>query len=157
MRLIRWEWFNLIDESDWMRIWGPVPTETTHRFENPSGGQTVHFWPHSVIHNRKAVHLKPWWEVNFRPPLKRQNFRDASGQICYSYQISCHNHNFWLHLEDLGERWQIWGWQISLNIARGTTDPEIDSETWTKLGNNMAPLALIANLSTRWRHLTFSH
>ena len=43
------------------------------------------------------------------------------------------------------------------NIARGTTDPEIDSETWTKLGNNMAPLALIANLATRWRHLTFSH
>ena len=43
------------------------------------------------------------------------------------------------------------------NIARGTTDPEIDSETWTKLGNNMAPLALIANLANRWRHLTFSH
>ena len=43
------------------------------------------------------------------------------------------------------------------NIARGTTDPEIDSETWTKLGNNMAPLALIENLATRWRHLTFSH
>ena len=43
------------------------------------------------------------------------------------------------------------------NIARGTTDPEIDSETWTELGNNMAPLALIANLATRWRHLTFSH
>ena len=39
------------------------------------------------------------------------------------------------------------------NIARGTTDPEIASETWTKLGNNMAPLALIANLATRWRHL----
>ena len=44
-----------------------------------------------------------------------------------------------------------------INIARGTTDPEIDSETCTKLGNNMAPLALIANLATRWRHLTFSH
>ena len=43
------------------------------------------------------------------------------------------------------------------NIARGTTDPEIDSETWAKLGNNMAPLALIANLATRWRQLTFSH
>ena len=43
------------------------------------------------------------------------------------------------------------------NIARGTTDPEIDSETWTKLGNNMAPLASISNLATRWRHLTFSH
>ena len=28
-----------------------------------------------------------------------------------------------------------------LNIARGTTDPEIDSVTWTKFGNNMAPLA----------------
>ena len=45
----------------------------------------------------------------------------------------------------------------TINIARGTTDPEIDSETWTKLGINMAPLALIANLATRWHHLTFSH
>ena len=45
----------------------------------------------------------------------------------------------------------------NINIARGTTDPEIDSETWTKLGNNIAPLALIANLANRWRHLTFSH
>ena len=26
------------------------------------------------------------------------------------------------------------------NIARGTTDPEIDSVTWIELGNNMAPL-----------------
>ena len=43
------------------------------------------------------------------------------------------------------------------NIARGTTDPEIDSVTWIKFINNMAPLALIANLATRWRHLTFSH
>ena len=27
------------------------------------------------------------------------------------------------------------------NIARGTTDPEIDSVTWTKFSNNMARLA----------------
>ena len=40
-----------------------------------------------------------------------------------------------------------------LNIARGTTDPEIDSVTGTKVGNNMAPLALVANLATSWRHL----
>ena len=39
------------------------------------------------------------------------------------------------------------------NIARATTDPEIDSVTWTKFGNNMAPLALFANLATRWSHL----
>ena len=39
------------------------------------------------------------------------------------------------------------------NIARGTTDPEIDSETWTKLGNNMTLLALIANFATRQHHL----
>ena len=39
------------------------------------------------------------------------------------------------------------------NIARGTTDPDIDSVTWIKLGNNMAPLTLVANLATRWRHL----
>ena len=57
-----------------------------------SDGQTVHFWPHSVIHNRKAVHLtslKLLWEVNFRPPLMRQNFRDASGLNCYPHPISC--------------------------------------------------------------------
>ena len=38
-------------------------------------------------------------------------------------------------------------------IARGTTDPEIESVTWIKLGNNMAPHTLVANLATRWRHL----
>ena len=31
------------------------------------------------------------------------------------------------------------GFQI--NIARGSTDPEIDSMTWIKFSNNMAPLA----------------
>ena len=39
------------------------------------------------------------------------------------------------------------------NIARGTTDPEIDSVTCIKFNNNMAPLALVENLTTRWRHL----
>ena len=40
-----------------------------------------------------------------------------------------------------------------LNIARGTTDPEIDSVTWIKFSNNMAPLALDAIFTTRWLHL----
>ena len=52
------------------------------------------------------------------------------------------------------------------NIARGTTDPEIDSVTWIKFGNNMAQLGLVQtlgyqvaqlglvqNLVVRWRHL----
>ena len=39
------------------------------------------------------------------------------------------------------------------NIARGTTDPEIDSVTWIDFNNNMAPLALVENFTTRWRHL----
>ena len=43
----------------------------------------------------------------------------------------------------------------SKNIARGTTDPEIDSVTWTNFGNNMARLALVAHLATRWRHLHY--
>ena len=43
---------------------------------------------------------------------------------------------------------KIWVVAHEKNIARGTTDPEIDSETWTN--NNMAPLALVANLATRW-------
>ena len=32
-------------------------------------------------------------------------------------------------------------------------DPEIDSVTWIKFGNKMAPLTLVANLATRWCHL----
>ena len=32
------------------------------------------------------------------------------------------------------------------NIARGTTDPEIDSVTWTKFSDHMA--ALVTNLAT---------
>ena len=28
---------------------------------------------------------KFWWEVNFRHPMKRQNFGDASGQTCNLY------------------------------------------------------------------------
>ena len=38
-------------------------------------------------------------------------------------------------------------------IARGTPDPEIDSVTWIKFINNMALLALVAYLATRWGHL----
>ena len=34
--------------------------------------------------------LKLWWKVIFWPPLKRQNFRDASGLNCYPHLISCH-------------------------------------------------------------------
>ena len=45
--------------------------------------------------------------------------------------------------------------QIKVNIARGTTDPEIDSVTCIscKFGNQMLPLVLVANLTTRWHHL----
>ena len=41
----------------------------------------------------------------------------------------------------------------TINIARGTKDPEIDSVTLIELGNNMALLALIANLVTRQHQL----
>ena len=33
--------------------------------------------------------------------------------------------------------------QLYINIARGTTDPEIDSVTWIKLSNNMDLLHLL--------------
>ena len=48
-----------------------------------SHGQTVHFRPHSVIHNQKAEHQsipKIRLKVNFRDPMKRQIFGDTSGQ-----------------------------------------------------------------------------
>ena len=44
---------------------------------------------------------------------------------------------------------------LKKNIARGTTDPEIDSVTWIKFINNMAPLAVVAYLATRWRHIKY--
>ena len=48
-----------------------------------SHGQTVHFRPHSVIHQQKAEHQsipKIRLKVNFRHPMKRQIFGDTSGQ-----------------------------------------------------------------------------
>ena len=39
------------------------------------------------------------------------------------------------------------------NIARGTTDPEIDFVTWIKLGNKILSLILVSILATRWHHL----
>ena len=46
---------------------------------------------------------------------------------------------------------------LIVNIPRGTTDPEIDSVTRIEFGNNMAPLELIANFSTRWCNLYLLH
>ena len=39
------------------------------------------------------------------------------------------------------------------NIARGTTEPEIDSVTWTRFSDHKAWSPDVANLATRWRHL----
>ena len=44
------------------------------------------------------------------------------------------------------ERYQVL--KLNPNIARGITDPEIDSMTWVEFGNHMAPIALIENLAT---------
>ena len=46
----------------------------------------VHFRPHSVLHIRKAEHLRiPKFrlKVNFRHPMKRKIFGDTSGQTFY--------------------------------------------------------------------------
>ena len=43
--------------------------------------------------------------------------------------------------------------KFKTNIARGTTDPEMDSVTWSEFGNNTAPLAFVAHLATRWHNL----
>ena len=59
-----------------------------------SHGQTVHFRPHSVIHHQKAEHHsipKFRLKVNFRHPMKRQNFGDTSGQDPNLHLALCHN------------------------------------------------------------------
>ena len=58
-----------------------------------SHGQTVHFRPYSVLHIRKAEHLKiPNFrlKVNFRHPMKRQIFWDTSGQDPNLHLALCH-------------------------------------------------------------------
>ena len=50
-----------------------------------SHGQTLHFWPHSFIHIKKAEHLripKIRLKFHFRHPVERQIFGDGVGQIC---------------------------------------------------------------------------
>ena len=59
-----------------------------------SHGQTVHFRPHSVIHNQKAEHQsipKIRLKVNFRHPMKRQIFGDTSGQDPNLHLALCPN------------------------------------------------------------------
>ena len=89
-----------------------------------SDGQTVHFWPHCVIHNRKAVHptnQKLWWEVSFWHPMKCQNFSDAPGQILYLYLILClKSQELILTLIDFYWFWLIfidpdWWWLILID------------------------------------------
>ena len=63
-----------------------------------------------------------WWQI-----LQLMQVAPSGGQNWNQSQSLCCRHVF-------------------LNIAGGTTDPEIDSVTWIKFGNNMA---LIANLATR--------
>ena len=58
-----------------------------------SHGQTVHFWPHSVIHIRKAEHLrikKIRLKFDFRHHMKRQICGDALQLIFSSILKSCH-------------------------------------------------------------------
>ena len=57
-----------------------------------SHGQTVHFRPHSVIHLRKAEHLRiPKFrlKVNFLHSMKRQIFYDTSGMIFFTILKPC--------------------------------------------------------------------
>ena len=60
----------------------------------------------------------------------------------------------WRHLTVLVKNWPkpYKRGKSTENIARGTKDQGIDSVTWTKFGNNMAPLALVVISTTRWHH-----
>ena len=57
-----------------------------------SHGQTVHFWPHSVIHIRKAEHLtiqKIRLKFDFRHHVNRQIFGDAL-QLTWRVDLNLH-------------------------------------------------------------------
>ena len=69
-----------------------------------SHGQTVHFWPHSVIHIRKAEHLripKIRLKFDFRHHVKRQICGDALQLIWrvilkrYHMYVDTRAHNLW--------------------------------------------------------------
>ena len=80
--------------------------------------------------------------VNFRsqdPSQKRFGAQKNQGGLYTDHNIIpniCHKYH----------NWDMWR-----NIARGTTDPEIDSITWTKFSDHMA--ALVTNLATRWHYM----
>ena len=53
---------------------------------------TIIFYTSHALTVYSTVHLqilKLWWKVIFLPPLKRQNFRNASRLDCYPHLISC--------------------------------------------------------------------
>ena len=94
-------------------------------------GASFHFWLH-------------YWETTFVLVLSLQ---------CFSF---IHSFPFIHHKGNPRNKQDFYFLPLLFlirNIARGTTDPEIDSVTWNKFGSNMAPLALVANFATRWRHL----
>ena len=83
---------------------GPISLSEVSLF----GIIAVHFRCHSVIHIRKAEHLRIlnlWFKVNFRHPMKLLNLWDLPEQTCNPYLIPCLNHEFgknlWYFTQDL--------------------------------------------------------
>ena len=88
-------------------------------------------------------------KILFSPPEKYNTPHPSPAYRCK--YIS--NHLKAIGLEEPHTLTNINGLCCLTNNARGTTDPEIYSVTWIKFRNKMAPLALVAYLATRWRHL----
>ena len=100
------------------------------------------------------------WQQGKIPPSPLTQRRQHIGSVFYQakYIFSADNSDLYLAGDDGGRNIlqsseYAMARKLQGNIARGTTDPEIDSVTWIELGNNMAPLTLVANLTTWWHHL----
>ena len=110
---------------------------------------------HSVIHIRKAVHLRIpiiRFKVHFRHPMKRQNFRDTVAQkcnpdkvsyLCYLCQTMCNyaKKNRWKSSNGQINCFAVWrGWS-----RRGLTDIE-ELAAW------LAPWYYNLMISWSWYH-----
>ena len=98
-----------------------------------------------VLHNSKSSQFSTFYDA-----VSKKSFLQ---KVVYKHS-SWRTRSWIIQLRSgLGPKRYRYFQHVFWNIARGTTDPEIDSVIWIKFSNNMAPLAFVANLSTIWRHL----
>ena len=136
-----------------------------HSYRLPKSTQISNFVGTQNRCSKKKTRPQFWWEVNFWPPLKRQNFRDAYGMNCYPHLISCPNQD----LNGCQEQIRFWNKRLSLSPTLSALfSPTGSPANWKKrktTGNyfrqslKFFPFEDFSSLSPfcRWRLIDFKN